>query len=133
MATRCDSAAVTTPGHLQRAVPVLAALDLDRQVAFYRDKLGFAAARVDTDFRYAILERDDVEVHLYGCDDRHVAENTSCYLRVRAIGALWSEYRDRGVDVRPLEAKPWGMTEFEVIDPDGNLLRFGESPRDVGA
>jgi hypothetical protein len=77
---------------------------------------------------YAILERDDVELHLDGCDDRHIAENTGCDLRVQAIAALWSEYRNRGVDVRPLETKPCGMTEFEVIDPDGNLLRFGESP-----
>jgi catechol 2,3-dioxygenase-like lactoylglutathione lyase family enzyme len=119
---------MTTPGRLTRAVPVLAALDVDRQVAFYRDKLGFAVGRVYADSRYAILERDDVELHLYGCDDCHIAENTSCYLRVQAIAALWSEYRNRGVDVRPLETKPWGMTEFEVIDPDGNLLRFGESP-----
>jgi hypothetical protein len=25
-----------------------------------------------------------------------------------------------------LEAKPWGMTEFAVIDEDGNLLRIGQ-------
>jgi len=116
------------PGRLTRAVPVLAALDLDGQVAFYRDKLGFALGHVYPDFRYAVMKRDDIELHFYGCDDRHIAENTSCYLRVSAIAALWSEYRKRGVDVRPLETKPWGMMEFEVIDPDGNLLRFGESP-----
>jgi hypothetical protein len=25
-----------------------------------------------------------------------------------------------------LEDKPWGLREFAVIDPDGNLLRIGQ-------
>lgn len=25
-----------------------------------------------------------------------------------------------------LERKPWGMLEFAVVDPDGNLLRIGQ-------
>jgi catechol 2,3-dioxygenase-like lactoylglutathione lyase family enzyme len=101
-------------------------------VAFYRDKLGFAVDGVWPEFPYAILVRDDIELHFVGCEDRRVAEHTSCYLNVAGIAALWAEYRDRGVDVRPLQTKPWGMMEFEVIDPDGNLLRFGESPKESG-
>jgi hypothetical protein len=26
-----------------------------------------------------------------------------------------------------LEDKPWGMREFAVVDPDGNLLRIGQT------
>jgi len=25
-----------------------------------------------------------------------------------------------------LEDKPWGLREFAVIDPDGNLIRIGQ-------
>jgi hypothetical protein len=25
-----------------------------------------------------------------------------------------------------LEDKPWGLKEFHAIDPDGNLLKFGQ-------
>jgi hypothetical protein len=25
-----------------------------------------------------------------------------------------------------IEDKPWGLREFAVIDPDGNLLRIGQ-------
>jgi hypothetical protein len=25
-----------------------------------------------------------------------------------------------------LEDKPWGLREFAVVDPDGNLLRIGQ-------
>jgi catechol 2,3-dioxygenase-like lactoylglutathione lyase family enzyme len=121
---------MTRPGRLTRGVPVLAALDMERQVAFYRDRLGFSVRAVYPD-PYALLERDGVELHLWGCPDRHVAENTGCYLRVDGIEGLWQEYRDNGVNVRPLVVKPWGMREFEVIDPDGNLLRFGERPAEA--
>ena len=26
----------------------------------------------------------------------------------------------------PLETKPWGQKEFSILDPDNNLLTFGE-------
>ena len=26
----------------------------------------------------------------------------------------------------PLEIKPWGQKEFSLLDPDGNLLTFGQ-------
>ena len=29
--------------------------------------------------------------------------------------------------LEPLEEKPWGLREFAVIDPDGNLLRHRPS------
>jgi hypothetical protein len=25
-----------------------------------------------------------------------------------------------------LENKPWGLREFAIVDPDGNLLRIGQ-------
>ena len=32
----------------------------------------------------------------------------------------------RGLQVEPPQVRPWGMREFYVIDPHGNLLKFGE-------
>jgi hypothetical protein len=26
-----------------------------------------------------------------------------------------------------LENKPWGMREFAIVDPDGNLIRIGQT------
>jgi hypothetical protein len=26
-----------------------------------------------------------------------------------------------------LETKPWGMREFAIVDPDGNLIRIGQT------
>jgi len=36
---------------------------------------------------------------------------------------------DKKVSIHPdgnLEAKPWGQKEFSILDPDNNLLTFGE-------
>lgn len=37
---------------------------------------------------------------------------------------------DHKVDIHPaghLKAKPWGQKEFSLLDPDNNLLTFGQS------
>jgi catechol 2,3-dioxygenase-like lactoylglutathione lyase family enzyme len=109
---------------LLSAAPILPARDLDEAVAFY-GRLGFRATGRYRD--YALLRRDSAELHLWLCADRHIAENTACYLRVDDLAALHRELAAAGLDrVTAPHPKPWGMREFEVWDPSGNLLRFGE-------
>lgn len=109
-----------------RSVPVLASLDLDETAQFYADKLGFMV-----DFRYPNylgLKRDDLQLHFWLCSERHIAENTSCYVYVQDITPLYEEYQAAGV-IHPnadLSEKDWGMREFSVTDVHGNLIRFGE-------
>jgi len=109
---------------IQQCIPTLATLDQEETIAFYRDKLGFSLLRRDPD--YLILRRDGFELHFWACDDRLIAENTSCYLRVSDVDALHREIAGRGLDVIPPSLRLWGMKEFYVIDPHGNLLRFGQ-------
>lgn len=105
-------------------IPVLASLDLDASLAFYVQRLGFAqAARYDD---YAIVRRDGCEIHFWACGERHIAENTSCYVRIADVQALYEELSGNGVQMAPPVAQPWGMKECHVIDPHGNLLKFGE-------
>jgi hypothetical protein len=38
-----------------------------------------------------------------------------------------------GIDIHPnapLERKPWGQKEFFILDPDNNLISFGQSIND---
>lgn len=109
---------------IHSTVPVLASLNLNETLAFYADKLGFVQIVELHD--YAIVGRDGAEVHFYPCEDRHIAENTSCYVRTGNTQALYEEFKARGVDVKPPQLRPWGMKELYVIDPHGNLLKFGE-------
>ena len=109
---------------LSASIPVLASLDLDETAAFYDERLGFTL-RLRTD-DYLIVARDDCEIHFWHCNERHIAENTSCYLRGDTAG-LHADFTRRGLTL-PLPAEqPWGMRELYVIDPHGNLLKFGES------
>lgn len=121
---------VTTPtsttARLQRGVPVLPSLDLERTQRFYADRLGFDALFTYPD--YAISARDDVELHFWLTDDADLPRSSSCYVRVVGIDALYAELLASDV-IHPngaLEQKPWGVKEFGVLDGDGNLLKFGE-------
>src|SRR5262249_46398878 len=46
---------------------------------------------------------------------------------VNGIDELFERHSRTGVDIiSPLEAKPWGLREYTVRDPNGYHLRFGE-------
>ena len=118
-----DAAARTT---LQRAVPVLASLDLEATQRFYADKLGFEPlARYDD---YAICVRDGVQVHFWLTHDAEIPKATSCRIEVVGIERLYDEMTAAGVvhPNGPLTEEPWGMKEFAVLDADGNLIKFAE-------
>ena len=112
---------------LTDANPVLASLDFDETVRFY-GKLGFLVRVRAPD--YLILQRDGVAIHFWACPERHVAENTSAYLYTADADALYAEFA-QGVNkgLRAPETRPWGIREFYLTDPHGNLLRIGQLPR----
>jgi catechol 2,3-dioxygenase-like lactoylglutathione lyase family enzyme len=111
-------------------IPILASRDVDETAAFYR-QLGFEVVARYDQFGppYLLLRRDDVELHF--AEDANVdpAHNDgSCYLRLDDAQAVYDEWAPLrlGLDaVRPLRDTPWGMREFAVVDPSGNLLRIG--------
>ncbi len=111
---------------LQSAIPVLPSLNLDETVAFYA-RLGFSVwSRHDDD--YAILARDAHELHFFLMGHLDPRESFfGCYLRVTSIDALFAEFTAAEIpNLHPIELKPWGMREFALIDPHGNLLRIGQ-------
>ena len=113
-----------------RAIPVLASLDLEETAVFY-GKLGFETVVIPG--TYVIAERGPLEVHFWACDERHIAENTSCYIRVAEVDALFEEYR--ALDLAPgrmddVADMPWGMREFHIWDPHGNLIKIGQVTAD---
>ena len=108
---------------IHATVPVLASLDLAESRQFYTERLGFDCLHASDD--YLILRRDGCELHLWHCTERHIAENTSCYVR-GDTAALHADFAQRGLLVEPPQLRDWGMREVHVIDPHGNLLKFGE-------
>jgi catechol 2,3-dioxygenase-like lactoylglutathione lyase family enzyme len=113
-----------TTAQIKSTVPVLASLDLKETLDFYTVRLGFKVCGEFED--YAIVSRDDAEIHFWKCEDRHIAENTSCYVRTSGIQILYEEFTNRGLTLEQPVIQPWRMRELYVIDPHGNLLKFGE-------
>jgi catechol 2,3-dioxygenase-like lactoylglutathione lyase family enzyme len=106
-------------------VPVLASLDIEQTLDFYTRHLGFTAVAKHPD--YLIVQRDGAEIHFWLCADKQIAENTSCYVRVADTDALFAEFSNTGLKLAPPAVRVWGMKELYVIDPNGNLLKFGQS------
>jgi catechol 2,3-dioxygenase-like lactoylglutathione lyase family enzyme len=107
--------------------------DLDRAIAYYRDKLGFELDFAYQSF-YASVTRDGFAIHLkhapkLTAERVHHKQNEhlDAYISVSGIRALFNELQTRGAQViKPLEEKPWACLDFYVEDPDGYILCFSE-------
>lgn len=114
------------------AIPVLASLDLQQSKQFYEEKLCFKAELFGD---YMIARRDNMEIHFRLANDRIYPECTSCYIRGGQVLALYEEFSKAGIGENPIDGerisdfttRPWGMKEFYIWDPHGNLLKFGMS------
>jgi len=108
-----------------RVAPIFPVRDLDATLAYYRG-LGFAA-HPWRGGGYAILTFDGAELHL-GVDPSLGAgapHRVTAYFFVEDADALAQTWLAAGADVRPPEDTEWGKHEGVLIDPDGNIIRFG--------
>jgi hypothetical protein len=113
-----------------RCIPVLASLNLDESYDFYVNELAFREVVYRED-NYLIVRREEMELHFWLATDRTFPEHTSCYIRGGQVGALYSEFKARGVKkLSDFSVRPWNMKEFYIHDPHGNLLRFGCIPEE---
>ncbi len=115
-----------------RAVPVLPALNIVEAVAFY-ERARFTTRYRAEDDDYAIVQVGAVQVHLWKCDDRRIAENTGCRVEVTGVEVtgvepLYEKHRALGIvhSNGPLSGKPWGTREFVMVDNSGNIITFFE-------
>jgi catechol 2,3-dioxygenase-like lactoylglutathione lyase family enzyme len=119
---------------LLSATPALPVSDIARAVDYYEGKLGFRRRHVEDD--YAILTRDEVEIHLWAANKPNVpgagpelAGTASCRILVSGVKDLYKECQDANV-VHPngwLAAQPWGTEEFTALDADRNAITFFEA------
>lgn len=114
---------------LTTIIPKLPMRDKAATRAYYVGRLGFAAIGEYDD--YLIVERDGQELHFFTHKDLDPKANYGqVYLRTIAIDEIHRSLVDRGVAIHPsggLHTKPWGQKEFALLDPDHNLLTFGQA------
>lgn len=109
------------------AVPKLLTRDLARTADYYTQHLGFEIVNMYAD--YLILRRGDVSLHFGLAPDTDPKTNPcSTYVYVRGVDTLYEQCKAEGI----LRQNAWladryyGVRDFSLIDPDGNLLTFGE-------
>jgi hypothetical protein len=112
-----------------RIAPILPVTDLAVALEHYR-RLGFSV-RAYPKGGYGFATLDQVEIHLGVVPPSKASTPASAYLFVDDADELAQAWRASGADVRVPVDTEWGMHEGVVIDPDGNVIRFG-SPSAAG-
>ncbi len=98
---------------------------------FYVNKLGFKElGNVNYD-QYLMVKKDNIQIHFFEFKELDPKENYGqVYIRTDEIDKLYQSMLENKTDIHPngkLETKPWGQKEFSLLDPDNNLLTFGET------
>ena len=97
---------------------------------FYINKLGFSEFGSADYEAYLMVEKDQIQIHFFEFYELDPKENYGqVYIRTNDIETLYQSFIDRGVEIHPaghLDVKPWRQLEFSILDPDNNLLTFGQ-------
>lgn len=97
---------------------------------FYLTKLGFHdIGSADFD-GYLLVQKDNIEIHFFEFKELDPEQNYGqVYIRTNDIEQLYQSMLDNHNSIHPnghLENKRWGQKEFAMLDPDNNLLTFGQ-------
>ncbi|HZQ76951.1 MAG TPA: VOC family protein [Acidimicrobiia bacterium] len=113
-------------GSFKRIAPIFAVQDLDAALAHYQ-RLGFAT-RAYEGGGYGFAERDGIEIHL-GVVAAGDHRTNGAYLFVDDADDVAEKWRSAGAEVHGPEDTEWGQHEGAMVDPDGNVIRFGSPLR----
>ncbi len=98
---------------------------------YYVKLLGFHEIGSESFTEYLMVKKDNVELHFFEFKDLVPTENYGqVYIRTEAIDDVYQSLIENKVTIHPngdLQIKPWGQREFSILDPDNNLLTFGQS------
>ena len=114
---------------LEIVAPVFPVTDVKCATDYFTSKLLFDIAFewADEDggpVSYVILRSGNCELHLTMSEKPH---KTIAYFFVRGVEEYHDAVRSNGATItQDIKDWPWNMREFEVADPDGNRLIFGQ-------
>ena len=119
---------------MEYAVPIMPSRNLRETLEFY-ERLGFELRGAGPEeYGYLILGRGTIELHFWDAPDVDpLTTDHSCYVRVADAGVLHLEWEQIGVHTDPTTGSrlmppgdtDYGIREFALVDPSGNLLRIG--------
>lgn len=102
--------------------------DLAKSIAFYCDVLGFTRefAYGEPPF-YGGVKKNDVIFHLCSSKENALRRGMgSAYVFCDEVDAYYEQVKLDGAAITsPLATQPYGIRDFQLKDPDGNLIGFG--------
>ncbi len=117
---------------MTQLTPFIMCSDLQAEIAFFRDRLGFSVGFEGYDPGYAFLRRDGAAVRLLETDAdlSDPKREQMVYIDVDDVDALWEEVAPNLSDlpegrVRAPFNQFYNQREFHVIDEGACLLLFG--------
>lgn len=119
--------------HLLGAFPQVFVADVEVSCRFFVETLGFTLCfKYGQPAFYALVQRDGARlnlrfVHKPVLDREAEPDLLSASIPVENVKSLYLEYRAAGAPLhQALKKQPWGLRDFIVRDPDGNLILFSE-------
>lgn len=121
---------------LKDLVPILMCDDTQTSIQFYCDVLGFTVVdRMDDIGKtgWASLRQGDVQIML--ASPSYVADGVKVggrypqlmlYLYPEDVAGLREDVKAKGYQPSDLVVRFYGMKEFELVDPSGHVLVFGQ-------
>ncbi len=98
---------------------------------YYVNKLGFSPVGNAEYDDYLLVKKENIELHFFLFTELDPKENYGqVYIRTDDVDGLYRSMVNNGVAIHPngaLQTRPWGQREFHLLDPDSNLLTFGQS------
>jgi hypothetical protein len=80
---------------------------------------------------YLMVQKDNIQIHFFEFKELDPTNNYGqVYIRTDDIEGLYQSMLDHKLKIHPnggLQKKPWGQQEFSMLDPDNNLLTFGQT------
>jgi predicted enzyme related to lactoylglutathione lyase len=111
------------------AQAIIRAANFKTTVSFYQDQLGFELMILWPQPRYAVLKRDAVTLEI--AENPEHKGNSAIYIKVTDVDALYEQMQSvKGGRVGNLSDRDYGVRDFRIEDPEGNLLVFGSDLED---
>ncbi len=105
--------------------PVLIVSDITKAIEFYI-RIGFEEA-FRNDIVYAVMRMGDFTLHLGTHMEYEGAGQSQAVIEIEGVEAYYAFCRQQGVEIeRELQEQFYGMVDFRLRDPDGNVITFGE-------
>ncbi len=101
--------------------------DVARSTTWF-ERAGFDVSRHDDTYAFAHRDRD-LTIHLARVEEGESPGHGVLYMHCQDAGRVAEELRQAGIEVDGPRNEEYGKCEGSVVDPDGNVLRFGSPIR----